>query len=1097
VLPHAHADDPHARERDESAGVPPPLDLNATDTLDPRRKVSATIARYYFGAVAAGSLVGVAVQQFGLHGDPQWRLGLSLAFALLGVLSLLALRLSDRHAVPALAAVSFVLIGLIGAGTAQQQWGLSSVTLGALGLIVAALAAVTTPTLGLLAATWGLLVLLVLAALEQAGLIAGAAAAAKPIEWRLALHGVVLGFGVVCGLLLGRVVGLYVEISRAREQRFVALLGIAADAYWELDARGRLTHLANRQPDGRFEPVAQPPLLPFWALPHLRFEDEVLDALRADIESHEPFRDRRLRWHDGQTLRHLSISGAPRLDARGAFHGYWGVARDVSAEVTARAALALTETRYRELFRRLLTPLLLLRHGRVIDANPAAAALLGYRDVGAMLGRALDAHAAPGVAREALRAAIARMEGISAAPDGEATELHVHALGGERLLVQASAVRVDTGDGPATLLNLVDETERAAAEAAVRRSEALLSHLVATSPDLIVLVELDGRRCVMVNGSFEQVTGHNREEVVGRSMPELGLWADPADSEHLMRALQTEGVQRHWPCEFVAKDGRHVQVVVSAARFTMDTRDYVVINARDVTAIGRAKLEREAIVANASIGITLTRNRVFQLANPAFEEMVGWPPGSLVGQPARVVWPSDEAYERIGRDHGPALARGERVEFEAEIARRDGSRILCRMLARAIDPTQPGKGGTVWIAEDVTAQRQLIQALARARDEAEAANRAKTAFLANTSHEIRTPLNALLNLTQLARRAELDDTQRRHYLDLIADSAETLAPVISDILDLSKIEAGKLSVEQVPFDLHELLQTLRRGYAKLAEGYGLTLTLDIAAEVPQSVSGDPTRVRQILQNYVSNALKFTPRGGQVRLAARLPEGGGASRVLFEVHDNGPGIEAAVQARLFAPFMQADQSTTRRYGGTGLGLSICRELARLMGGEVGVDSQTGHGSRFWVELPLARSAVAASSAAAEPDTRLLAGARVLVVEDNDLNQLIAGELLRHWGIEVSAALDGRLALDAVDRAHAEGRPFDAVLMDLQMPEMDGYEAARQLRQRPHARELPVIAFTAAALASEREKALAAGMNDFTPKPADRARLFDVLRRWLRR
>jgi PAS domain S-box-containing protein len=1073
--------------------------LNATDTLDPHRKVSATIARYYFGTLAAGSLVGVAVQQLGYYGDPAWRHGLSLAFALLSVLSLAALRLGDRHVGPALAVANFVLIGLVGAGTALQQWGLSSVTLGVLGLIVAALAAVTTPTLGLLAAAWAAAVLGALAALEQAGLIAGAAAADKPLLWRLALQGVVLAIGTACGLLLARVVAIYLAASREREQRFARLLGIAADAYWELDHRARLTHLARRRSDGRFEADDPPPRVPPWELPYLQFDDEALDALRADLEAREAFRDRRLRWHDGQGLRHLSVSGAPRLDARGDFLGHWGVARDVSAEVAARTALAVTETRYRELFRRLPTPLLLLRHGRLLDANPAAAALLGYRDAAAMLGRALDGHAAAGVARETLHAALARLEG---APNGHrdeaGAELRLEALGGEPLLVQASAVRVDTVDGPAALLSLVDETERAAAEAAVRRSEALLSHLVATSPDLILLVELASQRCVMVNAAFEQVTGHTREDVVGRRMAELGLWAQPADGEHLMRALQVEGVQQHWPCEFLAKDGHTVQLVVSAARFTMDGRDYVVLNARDVTAAGRARLEREAIVANASIGITLTRNRVFQLVNPAFEEMLGWPPGALVGQSARVVWPSDEDYARIGREYGPALGRGERVEFEAEVARRDGSRILCRMLARAIDPAHPGRGGTVWIAEDVSAQRQLIQALARARDDAEAANRAKSAFLANTSHEIRTPLNALLNLTQLARRADLDDAQRRHYLDLIADSAEALAPVISDILDLSKIEAGKLSVEQVGFDLHQLLQTLQRGYAKLAEGYGLTLALDIAADVPQVVSGDPTRVRQILQNYVSNALKFTPRGGQVQVSARRPEGrGAASHVLFEVRDSGPGIDPAVQARLFAPFMQADQSTTRRYGGTGLGLSICRELARLMGGEVGVDSRPGHGSRFWVELPLERSPPAATPAAAEPDTRLLAGARVLVVEDNELNQLIAGEMLRHWGIEVSTAGNGRLALDAVDRALAEGRPFDAVLMDLQMPEMDGYEAARQLRARAHARELPVIAFTAAALASEREKALAAGMNDFTPKPADRARLFDVLRRWLRR
>jgi PAS domain S-box-containing protein len=1097
VLPREHDDAPGADPAPAPAALAP-TDLSSADTLDPRRQVNATIARYFFGSVAAGALAGVVIQLLAGPVEGHWNHGLAAAFAALALGSAWATRLRDRHVPLALAAVAIGVVSLVTAGTVLHQWGLSSVALGLFGLVVAALTAVTTVGTGLGVAAWCVLLLLALAAGEQMGWIAGPPAAGKPIEWRLTLQLVMVGGGVACGLLLAHVITLYVRASHAREQRFVGLLGIAADAYWELDARYGLTHVAHRQADGSFVADEQPPLAPPWELPCLLFDDDALDALRADLEAREPFRDRALQWRDGTALRHLSVSGEPRFDHRGVFLGYWGVARDVTADVAARAALAITETRYRELFRRLPTPLVLHRRGRILDANPAAVTLFGYRDLPSMLGHHLDAHTEAGPAREAMRAALLQMESMPVGQAMEPTELHVVSLDNQHMLVLASAVRVASADGPATLVILVDETERASTEAAVRRSEALLSHLVATSPDVVTLTDLKTGRYVMVNESFEQVTGYTREEVIGRSALEIGVWADPAEREHLLRALQADGAQRNWPCTFVTKEGRPVQMVVSAARFEMDGRDYVVLSARDVTAVERARLEREAIVANASIGIALTRDQTFQLVNPAFEEMLGWPPGELVGKPARIVWPSDEDYARIGREYGPALARGERVEIDAEVARRDGSRIVCRMLARAVDPHHPSKGGTVWITEDVTEQRQLMQALAKARDDAEAANRAKSAFLANTSHEIRTPLNALLNLTQMARRADIDDAQRCHYLDLIADSAEALAPVISDILDLSKIEAGKLDVEHVPFDLHHLLHTLQRGYAKLAEGYGLALTLAIADDVPQAVVGDPTRVRQILQNYVSNALKFTPRGGSVRVAAQLLDGGGRPRVLFEVHDTGPGIDPAVQARLFAPFMQADQSTTRRFGGTGLGLSICRELARLMGGEVGVDSRPGAGSRFWAELPLELAPEASHlTGFGTLEERPLAGARVLVVEDNDLNQLIAGEMLRQWGIDVTAAANGRLALEAVERAHAAGRPFDAVLMDLQMPEMDGYEAARRLRQRADTRQLPIIAFTAAALAAERDKALDAGMNDFTPKPADRTRLFEVLRRWLRR
>jgi PAS domain S-box-containing protein len=1100
VLHRAPRDDPDA-EPASKATPHATFDVTTADTLDPRLRVNATIARYFFGTVAGASLVGVAFHLATIARGGGWALALTAGFALTALVSLVAMRLRDRFVAPALTLVAVLVMALVGLGTAMQQWGLSSVTLGIFGLIVAALLAVTTVRAGLVVAMWGALVLGALALAEQRGWVTGPPAADKALQWRLLLHLLVLGSGTAVGLLLARVVGLYVQASRAREQRFVGLLGIAADAYWELDARLNVVHVSHRQSDGSFSPDPKALDTPPWELPCLQFDEETLDTLRADLEAREPFRDRPARWRDGTALRHLSLSGEPRFDDRGVFLGYWGVARDVSAEVQARAALEITQTRYRELFNRLPTALVLHRRGRVLDANPATLELFGYPDLGSMLGHHLEAHCEPGAARDALRTRIAEVEALPVGQGLEPDELRIHTLDGQHLVVQLSAVRVEAQDGPATLAIVVDETDRRATEGAVRRSEALLSHLVATSPDLITLTELASGRYVMVNETFEQLLGYAREEVVGRRSLEIGVWARPEDREHLRRALEVDGVQRNWPCEFVAKSGRRVQMLVSAARFTMDGRDYVVLNARDITAVERARLEREAILDNASIGIALTRDQVFQLVNPAFEDMLGWPRGTLVGQPGRAVWPSDEDYARIGREIGPALARGERVEIEAEVARHDGSRILCRLLARAVDPQHPIKGGTVWITEDVTEQRRLLQVLAKARDDAEAANRAKSAFLANTSHEIRNPLNQLLNLARIARAPEVDDAQRRQYLELIGDSAEALASVISDILDLSKIEAGKLHVEHVPFDLTALLGTLRRGYGALAEARGMDLALEIAPELPQRVIGDPVRLRQILSNYLSNALKFTGRGS-VRVRGRLLEHLGAlAHVRFEVEDTGPGIDAAVQARLFEPFTQGDQSTTRRYGGTGLGLSICRDLAQLMGGEVGVESRLGQGSRFWVDLPLdVASDDTPTTGFGTIDGAPLAGARVLVVDDDATNQIITQAILKSWDVAVGEARSGRQAIDAIEQAAAAGRPFDAVLMDLQMPEMDGREATRRLRRVYDARSLPIIALTAAALVAEREDALAAGMNDFVLKPIDdvqRRRLQSALRRLLQR
>lgn len=633
-----------------------------------------------------------------------------------------------------------------------------------------------------------------------------------------------------------------------------------------------------------------------------------------------------------------------------------------------------------------------------------------------------------------------------------------------------------------------DVSDRVAAAEALRRSEAMLSHLVTTSPDLITLTDLASGRYVMVNAAFESYSGYRAEEAVGRTSIELGVWGDPAHRDEFVRRLREHGAVKDLPIEFLSRSGRRFMLLVSAARFELEGGSYIVLNGRDVSAAERTRLAHEAVLANASLGIAFTREQLFVQANPALEKMLGWASGTLTGQPGRAVWASDAEYAEVGALIAPGLSRGESVEFVRELRRRDGSTFWCRMLAKAVDPAHPMGGGTIWIVEDITERRRTEQALAKARDDAEAASEAKSAFLANTSHEIRTPLNGLVGLARLARRPGLDEERRRRYLDQIADSAETLSAVISDVLDLSKIEAGKLDVESVGFNLHELLGSLAQVYRTLADARGLGFTLEIDTGVPPWVQGDPVRLRQILGNYLNNALKFTARGQVgLRVAAGHDEW-----LRFEVHDSGPGIDPQVQARLFHPFMQADQSTTRRFGGSGLGLSICRELATLMHGRVGVRSRPGQGSRFWLELPLPECAAQADpSAFGALEGGPLAGAQVLMAEDNPVNMTIAVALLEQWGVAVTQAVDGAQAIAAVEAAAAAGRPFDVVLMDVHMPVMSGYEATRRLRASPVGAALPIIALTAAALTSEREQALAAGMSGFLTKPIDARRLHDAL------
>ena len=550
------------------------------------------------------------------------------------------------------------------------------------------------------------------------------------------------------------------------------------------------------------------------------------------------------------------------------FLGYWGVGRDVTAEKQAEFARAATEARYRELFTRSPSPLVLHRDTRVVDANTAALSLFGVADTAVLIGRDLLDFYDEGDGSRARAAE--RALALRRLPAGQSMPAHqfvLRAANGRRIVAQVTSVKVDTGGGPAILSIYQDETELLQAEVSRARSEALMTHLVATSPDLITLTDLATGRYVMVNDAFVRVSGWRRDEAVGKTALELGVWPDAEASERFVREVGEQGEVRDRAVEFTDRQGRGFSLLVSAACFTLEGRDYLVLNGRDVTVIERERLEREAILQNASIGIAMTRDRVFQLANPKFAQMFGWDGHSLVGQPGAVVWPSDEAYAALSSEVGAALARGDPIDVERVMARRDGSTFVCRLLARAVDPTHPSKGATIWIADDVTERRAVEQALAQARDDAEAANRAKSAFLANTSHEIRTPLNGLVGLARLARQPGLDEARRERYLQQIDDSAQALSGVISDILDLSKIEAGKLRLEATDFDLHALLESIEHGYAALAEARALVLSMSVDAAVPRRVRGDPVRVRQVLSNYLSNALKFTEHGG-VRIEVR-------------------------------------------------------------------------------------------------------------------------------------------------------------------------------------------------------------------------------------
>ena len=380
-----------------------------------------------------------------------------------------------------------------------------------------------------------------------------------------------------------------------------------------------------------------------------------------------------------------------------------------------------------------------------------------------------------------------------------------------------------------------------------------------------------------------------------------------------------------------------------------------------------------------------------------------------------------------------------------------------------------------------------------ARDAAEASRRAKAQFLANMSHEIRTPMNAVIGLTNLLQ-ATRPNTEQAEYLTAIESSSQNLLVIINDILDSSKMEAGKLTLEQVPFRLPEAVRRLGAMFKFATESKGLFFKVNVADNVPAAVLGDPVRLNQILVNLAGNAIKFTRVGGVTVTVEAVSWADSPNHqstnplIRFAVRDTGIGIPNNKLGAIFEDFSQANTSTTREFGGTGLGLSIARNLVQLHGGQLGVTSEEGHGSAFFFELPYE----VADARAAQPDTHagLLTpfepALRVLVAEDNALNQLVARKTLEAWNVQVVIAENGRLAVEAITEAT---QPFDAILMDVQMPELDGYGATREIRQHfPDATELPIIGLTASVLPEDRAMALAAGMNDTLAKPFEPAVLY---------
>ncbi|MBW3559104.1 MAG: response regulator [Proteobacteria bacterium] len=487
----------------------------------------------------------------------------------------------------------------------------------------------------------------------------------------------------------------------------------------------------------------------------------------------------------------------------------------------------------------------------------------------------------------------------------------------------------------------------------------------------------------------------------------------------------------------------------------------------------------EAVVSVTATGEITSFNR-------AAERLWGWTAEEVLGRHMGMLFDGGWT-EFHDRSFGRWLVKvSADAPFELATVGKDGRKITVEGTRTHVEVEGELIAMSFW--RDVTERRAAETALRQAAETADRANTAKTEFLAAMSHEIRTPLNGVLGMAAALETTPLSDLQRR-MLGVINESGQSLMTLLSDILDLSKVEAGHMEFEQTPFDLSASLQAVENLYEETARAKNLELRVSAEPEARGVYLGDPTRLRQVLQNLISNALKFTANGGvEVRASATTAPGGRVVR--FEVTDTGVGVSEEARDRLFSKFMQADRSTSRKFGGTGLGLAICRELVTAMNGEIGVNSEEGRGSTFWFTLPLELAAGAEPEPEVVEEERPL---RILAAEDNATNQFVLKAILGQAGLEAQFVENGRLAVEAVRAAD-----YDLILMDLHMPEMDGLTATQTIRALGGSKgAIPIVAVTAEAMPEQVRKCLAAGMDAHVAKPIRPDVLYGVIEEVLTR
>jgi two-component system sensor histidine kinase/response regulator len=641
------------------------------------------------------------------------------------------------------------------------------------------------------------------------------------------------------------------------------------------------------------------------------------------------------------------------------------------------------------------------------------------------------------------------------------------------------------------------------AEAEMQSKEAQFSTLVGNIPGVVFRCQLEYPWSMLfINQQIYDITGYAPQAFMGSDASlSYGQFIDASDlpkvEQVVANALATHDGRYNVEYRIHHQDGEirwvfeRGQVVRSAEGEALYLDGIIFDITEQKKSAERLRQLSAAIEASPSPVVISNAQGVIEYVNPKFETLLGYESADALQCRLDffVSRPSD-------KQHYQALWQQSRFEqdwhYDILHRHRRGHEIWMSVSISPIFNENQHITHYVAVFEDIEVRKNAEAQLLAAKDAADQANRLKSDFLANMSHEIRTPMNAILGMTHLTLKTELTPRQR-DYLQKTSSAAESLLHILNDILDFSKIEADRLHIELTPFRLASVMEQLSAMHQIRAEEKGLQLSVSIAPDCPPALIGDPLRLGQILNNLVSNAIKFTNEGVIQVHVERVAEIGSQIRLHLWVQDSGIGLSKAQIARLFQPFVQADGSTTRKYGGTGLGLSISKRLVQLMGGDIWVESIPYQGSTFHFTLNLEKSAelTTSSEPSIRPDGQLLHGVRILLVEDNPLNQQVASELLSSVGASVILAQHGGEALGWMS---ADPLPCDLILMDLQMPVLDGIESTRLIRSDPRLQQLPIVAMTAHAMSDERQRCLDNGMNDYVTKPIQPNVLFATIAKW---